>query len=94
MADVRVTCITKPHLQSPHEHITHLGNPQAGWKWTCEEVIRSIDAKTNTFHVIDPYNGKRSEVGVVRPVGRAPYVRTHADGDWNDNLPALSQCTI
>ena len=30
MADVRVTCITKPHPQSPHEHITHLGNPQGG----------------------------------------------------------------
>lgn len=25
MADVQVTCITKPHPQSPHEHITHLG---------------------------------------------------------------------
>jgi hypothetical protein len=28
MADVQVTCITKPHPQSPHEHITHLGNPE------------------------------------------------------------------
>ena len=60
MADVRVTCITKPHAQSSHEHITHLGNPQAGWKWTREEVIISIDAKTNTFYVTDPNNGKRS----------------------------------
>jgi hypothetical protein len=29
MADVRVTCIEKPHPDSPHEHITHLGNPAA-----------------------------------------------------------------
>lgn len=49
MADVQVTCITKPHPQSPHEHITHLGNPAGGWRWTREEVIRSIEAKTNTF---------------------------------------------
>jgi hypothetical protein len=94
MADVKVTCITKPHPQSPHEHITHLGNPAARWKWTREDVIRSIDAGTNTFFVLDPNNGKRSEVGVVRPTGRDPYVRTHADGDWNDNLLSLNQCTL
>jgi len=94
MADVKVTCIDKPHPLSPHEHITHLGNPRVGWKWTREEVIRSIDAGTNTFFVIDPYTGKRSDVGVVRPAGRPPYVRTHADGDWNDNLLSLSQCTL
>ena len=94
MADVKVTCITKPNPQSPHEHITHLGNPATGWKWTREDVIRSIDAGTNTFFVLDPNNGKRSEVGVVRPTGRDPYVRTHADGDWNDNLLSLNQCTL
>ena len=58
------------------------------------DVIRSIEAGTNTFFVIDPYTGKRSEVGVVRPAGRAPYVRTHADGDWNDNLLSLNQCSL
>jgi hypothetical protein len=36
MADVQVTCITKRHRQSSHEHITHLGNPAAGWKWSAE----------------------------------------------------------
>ncbi len=59
MADVQVTCITKPHPQSPHEHITHLGNPAGGWTWPREKVIESIDAKTNTFYVLDPLNGKR-----------------------------------
>jgi Protein of unknown function (DUF3892) len=93
MADVRVTCIDKPHPDSPHEHITHIGNPAAGWKWPREKVIVSIEAKTNTFYVIDPYNGKRSEVAVVHPhQGRLPYLRTHADGDWNDNLLSLDQC--
>lgn len=94
MADVQVTCITKPNPQSPHEHITELGNPRAGWKWTREQVIASIDAKTNTFFVLDPGNGKRSNVGVVRPAGRPAYVRTHADGDWNDNLLSLTQCPL
>ncbi len=94
MADVNVTCITKPHPQSPHEHITHLGNPAAGWKWTREEVIASIDAGSNTFFVTDPNNGKRSDVGVVRIAGKASYVRTHADGDWNNNLLSLNQCPL
>jgi hypothetical protein len=90
MADVRVTCINKPHRDSPHEHITHLGG--AAWKWTREDVIASIDARTNTFHVIDAA-AHRSEVGVVNPGnGRARYVRTHADGDWNNNLLALPEC--
>jgi len=94
MADVQVTCITKPHPQSPHEHITHLGNPKGGWKWTRDEVIRSIDAKTNTFFVVDPYTGKRSNVEVIRTTGRVPYLRTHADGDWNDNLLSLNRCPL
>jgi len=94
MADVKVTCVTKPHPQSPHEHITHLGNPQAGWKLTREEVIRSIDARTNTFYVVDPYTGRRSDIEVVRIPGHVPYVKTRADGDLNDNLLSLNQCPI
>jgi Protein of unknown function (DUF3892) len=94
MADVRVTCITKPHPLSPHEHISHLGNPQAGWEWTREQVIASIEAGTNTFYVLDNKTGKRADVAVVRPPGRAPFLRTHADGYWNDNLLALDQCRL
>jgi hypothetical protein len=92
MPDVQVTCITKPNPQSQHEHITHLGNPSNGWKWTREEVITSIDAKTNTFFVLDPITSKRSEVGVVRFASQAPYLRTYADGNWNNNLLSLAQC--
>jgi hypothetical protein len=92
MADVQVTCITKPHPQSPHEHITHLGG--AKWKWTREQVIASIDAKANTFYVLDPRTSKRADVGVIRPAGRPAFVRTHADGDWNDNLLSLNQCPL
>lgn len=92
MADAQVTCITKPHPQSLHEHITHLGNPPQ-WVWTREQVIASIDAKTNTFFVRDPATGKRSDVGVVRETGKAAYLRTHADGYYNNNLLALNQCS-
>ena len=92
MADVRITCITKSQANGKHEHITHVGNPSAPWKWTTAQVVESIDAKTNTFYVIDTRTGKRAEVGVVRTPGRAAYLRTHADGEWNDNLLAQTQC--
>lgn len=92
MADVQVTCITKPNVLSPHEHITHLGNPRAGWKWTREQVIASIEAGQNTFFVLDPRTNRRADVGVMTPAGRSKYLRTHADGDWNDNLLSLDQC--
>lgn len=94
MADVQVTCITKPNLNSPHEHITHLGNPASSWIWTREQVIQSIDSKTNTFYVADPATSKRAYIGVVREAGKLPYLRTYADGSWNNNLLSLNQCSL
>lgn len=87
MADVQVTCINKLPRDNTHEGITHLGG--AGWKWTRQQVIDSIRGKTNTFFT--RVNGKRADVGIVDgPNG--PYLRTYADGVWNDNLLALPEC--
>jgi len=87
MSDVQVTCINKLPRNDTHEGITHLGG--AGWKWTRKEVIDSIEAKTNTFYTY--VGNKRADVAVVAgPHGK--YVRTHADGVWNDNLLALREC--
>ena len=88
MADVQVTCINKIPRNNPHEGITHLGG--SGWKWTRQQVVDSINAKTNTFYTL--VGGRRADIGVVNgPNG--PYVRTYADGVWNDNLLALAECT-
>ena len=77
----------KQPRMDPHEGIRHLGG--SGWRWTRSQVIDSIEAGTNTFFTM--VNGKRAEVGVVN--GRTgKYVRTHADGQWNDNLLALPEC--
>ena len=64
MAECRITAIRKPNRFSAHEHITHLGNPEAGWIWTREEVIRDIEQKFDTFFVLDPSTGKRSLVAL------------------------------
>ncbi|MBY5831221.1 DUF3892 domain-containing protein [Rhizobium leguminosarum] len=90
MADVQVTCINKQDRNSTHEGITHLGNPAAKWKWPRADVIASIEAKTNTFYTL--VNGNRGNIGVVDgPNGK--YVRTYADGKWNDNLLSLPECS-
>jgi hypothetical protein len=87
MADVQVRCINKQPRNNTHEGITHLGG--ADWKWPRSQVIASIEANTNTFFTL--VAGKRADVGVVNgPTGK--YVRTHADGRWNDNLLALPEC--
>ncbi|GHC97334.1 MULTISPECIES: DUF3892 domain-containing protein [Sphingomonadaceae] len=88
MADVRVTCINKQPRNDPHEGITHLGG--ATWRWTRQEVINSIEAKTNTFFTL--VGGNRAEVGVVNGAN-GKYLRTYADGKWNDNLLALPECS-
>jgi len=91
MSDVQITHIRKPNRNSTHEHITHAGNPPT-WFWIREDIIKSIEQKTNTFYVVDRYSGKRANVGVVYPDDhRSPYIRTYADGDWNDNLLSLPE---
>ena len=87
MADVQVTCITKPFRDSPHDAITHLGG--ATWNWTRAQVITSIEEGTNTFYTL--VGGKKAYVTVINgPNGK--YVKTQADGYWNDNLLALPNC--
>jgi len=93
MADCQITCIIKPDVLSPHDHITHMGNPPT-WIWPREQVVATIEDKSNTFFVLDPKTGKRSNVGVVREAGKRPYLRTHADGSWNNNLLSLNQCPL
>jgi hypothetical protein len=88
MADVQVTCINKQPRDNTHEGITHLGG--SGWRWTRQQVIDSIEAKTNTFYTY--VSGNRGNIGVVNgPNGK--YLRTYADGKWNDNLLSLPECS-
>lgn len=93
MTEYQITCITKTHPESRHEHITHVGNTHDNWRLTRESVIRRIDGGGESYVVIDDATGRKAVVGVRRDVGKAPYLQTHADGYWNDNLLALPQCS-
>jgi hypothetical protein len=92
MSEFLTTCITKPNRESRHEHITHIGNITDQWMLTREEVIRRIDAKTEAFYTLDRTTNRKMYIGVVREAGKNPFLRTHADGKWNDNLLALTEC--
>ena len=88
MADVRITCIRRPHPTSPAEDITHLGTGLV--VWTKDQVITWIDGGQDSFYTL--VDGRRADVVVVREPGKAPYLRTRAAGRFNDSLLALPPC--
>ena len=90
VSDVRITCILKSPSSGGHEYITHAGNSSG--TWPVELIISNIEKRIDTFFVKDDQTGKRAEVGVVREAGKRPYIRTHADGYYNDNLLSLTAC--
>jgi len=94
MDEFQVTCINKRDRLSAHEHITHIGNITSveRWRLTREEAIRRIDAKQEAFYTIDRSTRAKVYIGVVREAGKNPFLRTYADGKWNDNLLALAEC--
>jgi hypothetical protein len=93
MSEYLVNCITKPNRESRHEHITHIGNTNAGWQLSREAAISRIETKQDAFYTIDLTTNRKVYIGVVREGGlKLPYLRTHADGKWNDNLLAQREC--
>jgi hypothetical protein len=92
MNEYQVTCINKLDRMSSHEHITHIG--AANWRMTREEAIRRINSQQEAFFTIDRSTSRKVYIGVVAGNGdRSPYLRTHADGKWNDNLLSLNECS-
>lgn len=86
--------ITAIHLTGSlkHEHIASLRwrNIQTGstGQSTPQQIIQWLEeSKVNQAVVVS--SNARAYVGVQRPSNRRPYLRTHADGEWNDNLLAL-----
>jgi hypothetical protein len=93
MEAFQVTCVTKPNRTSAHEHITHIGSSEKNWCMTRELAIERIESKKEAYYTVDPTTGVKMYIGVVRGDGsKAPYLRTYANGKWNDNLLAQDEC--
>lgn len=74
-----------------HEHIVSYRwrNPSDGNSGTTDKpaMVAWVDEPANRAFVGS--GAGRSEVGVVRPQFAQAYLRTYADGQWNNNLLAL-----
>ena len=93
MNEFEVNCVAKPDRYSTHDHITHIGNSAQNWCMTRETAITRIEAKTEAYFTLDRVSGKKAYIGVVREAGKAPYLRTYADGKWNNNLLEQAECS-
>lgn len=92
MADNQITCIVKPDVNSPHEHITHVGG--TNWTITTAECIAYIRNGIHSFFVQD-LRGNRANVTIVpASQGRREHIRTVADNKYTDNLLCLNQCSL
>ena len=87
MANLQVTCITRQTHPNPHEGITHLGG--VNWYWTKDQVIQSIERQVHAFYT--HVNGVSAWIGVVNGQN-GKYLKTYADGNYNDNLLSLPAC--
>ncbi|MBN9389686.1 MAG: DUF3892 domain-containing protein [Chloroflexi bacterium] len=87
MARYQVTCVTT--RDNTHEGITFLAGPN--FQGTKQQVINSIN-NGNVFYVIDRYNSRESIVEIVKDSVRGDYLRTSADGFYNNNLLSLPSC--
>ena len=93
MAEFEIDCINKPDRMSPHERIQYIGNQQGQWKLTLQSAVSRITRGADSFYVVDRITSRRVAVGVHPGHGSAPpFLQTHADGVWRDNLLALPEC--
>lgn len=92
MTNLQIDAIRMSADGSRHEHITHVFGPAFGMK-------ARFDAVSDIFYNRSSYYVQGSLLGGQTPVGRvaasqavlsqADHLRTHANGQWTDNLLAL-----
>lgn len=75
-----------------HEHITHLKwqNPDTGVTGvnSRSQIVTWIEQQQGVAFVQQPGTA-RADVAVVTPAQGSKYLRTHADGRYNNNLLSL-----
>ena len=89
MSSISEVQLTRISLSVPHggcEHITHAGNSSG--MWSREQIISWIEGEQYRFFTQVNYH--KTYVGVVQGV-YGKYIRTYANGVWNDNLLSLAR---
>ena len=87
---IKVTAVHMTGSRTRHEHIAEVKwtNPQTSVSGnsTRAEMVKWIRDENGIAKVYGR-DGSVAQVGVVDAT--PPYIRTYADGNWNDNLLAL-----
>ena len=97
---VKVTCINKDNgnHMNPHERITHMNwineSTNSTGRNTLDEMVAFIEKEGNHAVYVKDNRGNVAYAGVVTPTEtwRKKYIRTYADGYFNDNLLSLPEC--
>lgn len=89
MTDVEVTAVNRKPGSASHGELTYLAGDN--WRWTCQQVMQSIAAGTNTFYIMD--HGHREDVAIADGAN-GPCLRARVDGRWTDDLQALPDCRL
>lgn len=55
------------------------------------EMVQWLDASKDNRAYVGDYLRDYVWVGTVHPEYSEPYIRTYANGEWNDNLLSLSE---
>lgn len=94
MASYRVVCITKPNVNSSHEHITEIGYYESALNpkriISVDEAIRRIKLNKWEFYVSTASGTAYVE---AYPHGAEKYIKTIPDSTTRDNLLKLDQCS-
>jgi hypothetical protein len=88
----RITCITKPHPQSPLEHITNVGGTRASgtsFYITREECARDIDNRREPYYV---QVGRDTVAVETYTMHGQRFIKTKPDQTQKDNLLSLPPC--
>lgn len=91
MPRLAITCITKPDRDSTHDRIQRVGG--VGFNYSLAEACDLALNQGYQFYVHgQSLLAPEVNVYVVQPAGFAPFLQTHADGQWTNNLLALPEC--
>jgi len=101
MASYRVICVnTVPNGSGTHEHIAWLGLGEPN-TWNSRITVAQAIAQLRSpwgdrYYTVTPTTGLRAEVieAGCESCDQRPYVRTTADGIYDNNLLALQYCAV
>jgi hypothetical protein len=91
MSSYKVACITKPDVNSTHEHITQIGyvDGETVYLISTETAIERIEKNAKEFYVTA--NNETAYV-IVYERDKKKYIKTKPDDTKKDNLLSLRQC--